>query len=196
MSTFNTMAAQLILRDGQPVREGDGYYGWTDYDYYWHIKGREAGYGGTYPKGPCEVVLGTDLNIYEEYVSEFAGTDASSDNYRVMELHGLTCACGARKDVTWRYRGEMGDTVRILADASEGALVPQFVPKDEVDTMIALATQHEKLSMEMFQAVIMNLADTYANKAADPDTSDEAAKILALCSADLLWAVKQAGKRA
>src|SRR6478752_806773 len=151
MSTFNTMAAQLILRDGQPVSEGDGYYGWTDYDYYWHIRGRNDYSAGRYPDGPCEVVLGTDLNIYENTVDEFAGTDASSDHYRVMELRGLTCACGARTNVTWRYRGEMGDTVRILADASEGALVPQFVPKDEVDTTVALATQHEKLSMEMFQ---------------------------------------------
>jgi len=191
MSTFNTMAAQLILRDGQPVSDGDGYYGWTDYDYYWHIRGRNDYSAGRYPDGPCEVVLGTDLNIYENTVDEFAGTDASSDHYRVMELRGLTCACGARTNVTWRYRGEMGDTVRILADASEGALVPQFVPKDEVDTTVALATEGIHKRLTSFQNAIQALADTYALKAADPSISEGTAKILALTAADLLYALRQ-----
>lgn len=193
MSTFNTMAAQLILRDGYPVDEGDSYYGWTDFDYYWHIRGREN-YGHTYPDGPCEVVLGSDLNIYQNSIDEFAGTDASSYHYQVMELRGLTCACGARKDVTWRYRGEMGDTVRILADASAGALVPQFVPKDEVDTTVALATEGIHKRLTSFQNAVQSLADTYAIKAGDPETPQPVATILALVTADLLQALRDSEK--
>lgn len=192
MSTnFNHMAAQLILRDGKPVRQDNSYYGWADYDYYWHVKGGHP-YPGTYPNGPCEVVLGSDLNVYADRVSEFAGTDASSDNYEVMELRGLTCACGVRENVTWRYRGELGETVRIMMDAGE-SVVPQFVPKDEVDTMISLAIEGTEKRLSSFQTDVQVLADTYTT-AASSTQSDKVAKILALVAADLLQALRDSEK--
>lgn len=195
--TYNSAAARLVVAEGQPVRENDSFYGWVDYEYYWHVKGRD-GYGrNKYSDGPCEIVLGSDITVYTEEVSEFAGTDASADTYQVLEMRGLTCACGARKDVTWRYKGTMSD---VLTSLIKDEQVPQFIPKDEVDTTVQLAvqaaTQDLNTRLCVLQDAITTLADTYFNKAQDPSIAEIHKKVLESVHGDLTYAVKMSDRKA
>lgn len=183
--------SKVILVRGEAVREDESTYGWTDYDFMNHLAGRKN-YSHQYPTGPCEIVL-TDDTVYENTIYEFEGTDASSSYHHVAELRHCECTCGARKDFTMRYKGSLSDVlaaIEVLEDVAPEAVVPA----DEVDAQISIVTQGIHRRLTSFQNSVQALADTYATKAADPQTPHDTAIVLALCSADLLWALQQSEK--
>lgn len=86
-----------VLAEGEIVRPDASYYGWTDYNMTMHAQS-------------CRVILGKNPKLVETIIGEFQGTFYEGDtSVAVLQIDGVSCACGKIKNRMIRSTGSIGE---------------------------------------------------------------------------------------